>query len=122
MSFNINNIGFFVYHILIFDRRRHRLGTLKAGPTMTQDDPFRAALNRIPDGHSQGHFQGRRYRVEKSSHAGGRSLKLNARALGGTDFISLNLYHLASGDLLKPCEMPEAKVRAFVVGFQPDKA
>jgi hypothetical protein len=83
-------------------------------------DPFRTALDKIPEGHTLGHFEGRRYRVEKTSHGQGRSLKLYARDLGGTDFVSLNLYHLATGDLLKPCEMPEAKVRAFVLGFEPD--
>jgi hypothetical protein len=81
-------------------------------------DPFRVALDLIPEGHNLGMFKGRRYRVEKTSHAGGRSLKLFARELGGTDFVSLNLYHLASGDALRPCEMPEAKVRAFVIGFR----
>ena len=84
-------------------------------------DPFQTALAMIPEGHSVGHYQGRRYRVDKTSHAGGRSLKLFARDLGGTDFVSLNLYHLASGDVLKPCEMAEAKMRAFVVGFQADQ-
>jgi hypothetical protein len=83
-------------------------------------DTFRTALDAIPDGHSTGRFQGRRYRVEKTLHSGGRSMKLYARDLGGTDFVSLNLYHLATGGLLKPCEMPEAKVRAFVLGFEPD--
>lgn len=73
------------------------------------------ALDLIPVGYSEGIYQGRRYGVQKSSHAGGRSLKLFARDLGGTDFISLNLYHLASGDLLKPCEMSQAKVREFVL-------
>ncbi|WP_284164631.1 hypothetical protein [Frigidibacter sp. SD6-1] len=82
-------------------------------------DPFRAALDRIPDGYSEGLYEGRRWRVEKTRHSGGRSLKLFARDLGGQDFVSLNLYHLAHGDLLKPCEMPEAKVRAFVLGFMP---
>lgn len=84
-------------------------------------DAFRTALDLIPEGHSTGHFNGTRYRIEKTSHAGGRSVKLYARDLGGTDVISLNLYHLAAGDLLKPCEMPEAKVRAFVLGFQSDR-
>ena len=84
-------------------------------------DPFRAALDLIPEGHTLGQYRGRRYRVEKTSHAGGRSLKLYGRELGGTDFVSLNLYRLASGDVLKPCEMAEAKVRAFVLGFVPDR-
>ena len=34
--------------------------------------------------------------------------------LGGTDYISLNLYRTKAGALLRPCEMPEAKVIAFV--------
>lgn len=78
-------------------------------------DAFRAALDLIPEGYSEGLYQGRRYRMEKSVHAAGKGLKFFARALGGTDFVSLNLYRLASGDLLKPCEMPEAKVRDFVL-------
>ena len=83
-------------------------------------DPFRTALDAIPEGHSLGCCHGRRYRVEKTAHAVGRSLKLNAHDLAGTDFVSLNLYHLSSGDLLKPCEMPEAKVPAFILGYRAD--
>lgn len=75
-------------------------------------------MDLIPEGHSTGHFNARRYQVDKTSHAAGRSLKLFGRELGGTDFVSLNLYHLALGDVLKPCEMPEAKVRSFVLGFR----
>jgi peptide-methionine (S)-S-oxide reductase len=77
--------------------------------------PFRDALDRIPEGYSEGLFHGRRYGLQKTLHAKGKGLKLFARDLGGTDFVSLNLYRLASGDLLKPCEMPEAKVRDFVL-------
>jgi hypothetical protein len=83
-------------------------------------DPFRAALARISEGYCEGASGGRRYRVEKTLYADGRSLKLVAWELGGTDYISLNLYRLSGGrDMLKPCEMPEAKVRAFVLGFEP---
>lgn len=88
---------------------------------MSTTDPFRIALNAIPEGHSLGLYQGRRWRVEKTCHAAGRSLKLYAHDLASTDFVSLNLYHLAAGDVLKPCEMAEAKVRAFVLGFLPDQ-
>lgn len=79
---------------------------------------FAAAFDLIPEGYSTGLYQGRSYGLQKSSHAGGKGQKLYARELAGTDFISLNLYHLASGDLLKPCEMPEAKVRDFILGVQ----
>lgn len=77
--------------------------------------PLRAVLERIPEGYSEGHYLGRRYRLEKTLYAGGKGLKFFARELGGTDFVSLNLYQLASGDVLKPCEMPEAKVREFLM-------
>ena len=87
--------------------------------TAAPQDPFRLALARLPEGYSTGQYQGRRYRIEKTTRTGGRSIKLYARDLTGTDFISLNLYHLASGDRLKPCEMPDAKVRAFVLGVVP---
>jgi hypothetical protein len=84
---------------------------------MSAPDPFRTALNAIPEGHSLGLYQGRRWRVEKTTYTGGRSVKLYAHDLAGPDFVSLNLYHLAAGDVLKLCEMAEAKVRAFVIGY-----
>ncbi|EDZ45821.1 conserved hypothetical protein [Rhodobacterales bacterium Y4I] len=41
-----------------------------------------------------------------------------ARELGGGDYISLNLYRLASGARLKPCEMPADKVIRFVLALK----
>lgn len=72
-------------------------------------------MDLIPEGHSTGHFNARRYLVDKTSHTGGRSLKLFGRELGGTDFVSLNLYHLASG---APVELFQytAKSAQFVGG------
>jgi len=71
-------------------------------------------LAKIPEGYSEGMFLGHRYRLEKTTFNSGRSVKFYARALDGTDFVSLNLYHLAAGEVVKPCEMPEAKVREFL--------
>ncbi|MFC3181758.1 hypothetical protein [Cypionkella sinensis] len=81
-------------------------------------DGFAQALGQIPEGYSQGIYQGQRWRMEKTTYTHGRSVKFYARPLSGTEFVSLNLYHLASGDLLKPCEMAEAKVRDFVLGVR----
>ena len=50
----------------------------------------------------------------------GKSEKLVAEQRGGGDYISLNLYHLAAGPQLYPCEMPAAKVIAFLRAFEPD--
>lgn len=44
-----------------------------------------------------------------------------AEELGGTDYISLNLYHLQSGAHLFPYEMSRHKVIAFVLAFRPDQ-
>ncbi|MFN0114605.1 MAG: hypothetical protein ACKVPY_08020 [Paracoccaceae bacterium] len=82
-------------------------------------DAFRAAFDAIPEGYSEGSFLGRRWRIAKSVGAGGKGAKLVAHELGGTGFVSLNLYALAKGDRLKPCEMSEGWVRAFVTGVTP---
>lgn len=88
---------------------------------MTADPDFLAAFDALPIGGYGATFEGRRYRVTKSQFACARSQKLVAEELGGSDCISLNLYRLATGEaLLKPCEMSEEKVRAFVMGVAPD--
>jgi hypothetical protein len=88
---------------------------------VTADPDFLAAFDALPFGGYGGTYEGRRYRIVKSRYADARSQKLEAEELGGADFISLNLYRLATGEaLLKPCEMPEEKVRAFVLGVMAD--
>ncbi|WP_367648551.1 hypothetical protein [Ruegeria arenilitoris] len=53
--------------------------------------------------------------------AGGKSHKLVAHERGGADYISMNLYLTdQSGALLRPCEMPAAKVVRFVLALVPD--
>ena len=85
------------------------------------DAGFISAFDALPVGGYGGTFEGRRYRVTKHQMAGGRSQKLVAEELGGNDYISFNLYRLATGQaLLKPCEMREEKVVAFVRGVTVD--
>ena len=81
---------------------------------------FLSAFDALPLGSFTGIADGRRYVCVKSGFAGGSSQKLVAEELGGTDYISLNLYRLANGAQLRPCEMPEAKVVDFVLGLVPD--
>ncbi|MEM9584134.1 MAG: hypothetical protein AAGA08_13570 [Pseudomonadota bacterium] len=82
-------------------------------------DAFLQAFDALPFGASEGVFEGRRYIATKSALAAGNAQKLVAEELGGNDYVSLNLYRLQTGPVLKPCEMPKAKVMAFVAGFQP---
>ena len=88
---------------------------------MTADHDFLAAFDSLPLGGYGATAYGRRYRVTKSIYATGRSQKLAAEELGGNDYVSLNLYRLATGEaLLKPCEMPADKVRDFVLNVIAD--
>ncbi len=83
---------------------------------MTEDRDFLAAFDALPFGGYGGTYEGRRYRIVKSKFSAARSQKLEAEELGGPDYVSMNLYRLATGEaLLKPCEMPEEKVRDFVL-------
>lgn len=80
-----------------------------------------ATLATWPDGYFTARYDGRRYGVTRSVHAGGRSMKLYAEELGGADRISLNIFSPPSGEpTLKPCEMPLDKVTAFVAGAIPE--
>lgn len=83
---------------------------------------FLDAFTALPLGTFRGSAHGRSYIVTRSLVAAGRGEKLVAEALDGSDYISLNLYRLASGPILKPCEMPSAKVLAFVLDLVPDTA
>lgn len=84
-------------------------------------EAFQAALKALPDGTFSGWSRGRRYVATKTAFCSGRSIKLVAEELGGTDYISLNLYHLQSGAHLFPYEMSRHKVIAFVLAFRPDQ-
>ncbi len=71
-------------------------------------------LARLPAGYSTGAYAGRRYGISKSAFNDGRSIKIYAEELGGTDFISLNYYATQAGGRLRPCEMPVEKVLRFL--------
>ena len=81
---------------------------------------FLDKLSGLPNGYSFGLYKDRRWGMNIERLAGKRHIKLFAEDLGGSDYVSFNLYHLRSGrSLLKPCEMPESKVIAFVEGVEP---
>ena len=86
--------------------------------SLPDHDTFAAKLAALPQGSFRGVAHGRAYVVTRSLVADGRGEKLVAEALDGSDYISLNLYHLAAGATVKPCEMPLAKVVAFVMDLQ----
>ncbi|RLQ88083.1 hypothetical protein [Notoacmeibacter ruber] len=82
---------------------------------------FLDRFHRLPNGYCLGRYQGRRWGVTKKAAKDERRFWLYAEELGGSDFVSLNLYRGSQGRFyLRPCEMAEAKVRRFVLGFHPE--
>ncbi len=80
-------------------------------------DTFLTAFDALPLGSFVGTSQGRRYVITRQDFSNGQSQKLIAEELSGNDYISLNLYRLATGARLKPCETSEAKVIEFVLNL-----
>jgi len=77
-----------------------------------------SCITRIPKGYSEVLYKGKRYSVTRSDFNNGKSLKVFARELGGTGFISFNYYILTTGGALKPCEMPRQKVTDFLKNLE----
>lgn len=78
-----------------------------------------ALLARVPEGWSRVGYDGRTYGLSRTTRVGGREVTVYAEELGGDDVVSANVYRLGSGDVLKACEMPDAKVLAFLRGWTP---
>ena len=70
------------------------------------DPAFLSALDALAPGYHTGLYDGERWGVTVT---GGP----------GDDHVSFNLYTTAQARQLRPCEMPEAKVIAFVLVFSP---
>lgn len=76
-------------------------------------EELKALFDRLPVGWSVVEYDGRRYGVTRTVR-GGRSEKVLAEALDGSDLISANLYRVEGQNLLKPCEMSAEKVVDFL--------
>ncbi len=74
-------------------------------------------LLKIPLGYSEVIYQNRKYGVTRTDFNAGKSMKIFAEELGGTDFISFNYYMTSKNDLLKPCEMPSQKAVDFLNNY-----
>ena len=83
------------------------------------DSDLGSLVDRLPEGWTPALFRGRRYAITKASHAEGRSLSISAVELGGSDLVSANVYRTAGGEVLRPCEMPAAKVLEFLREWTP---
>lgn len=80
---------------------------------------FLTAFDTLPIGTFRVIYKDRPHIVTKSALSMGKAQKLATEELGGTDYLPLHLYRLASGPLLKPCEMPAEKEVTFTLGLKP---
>ena len=71
-------------------------------------------IKMLPTGYSEVFFQQRKYGITRTDFNNGQSIKLYAEELGGNDYVSLNYYITSQEEILKPCEMPEQKVKDFL--------
>ena len=76
---------------------------------------FDKKIKALPNGSFDVTFNENRYLLSKETHLNEKLIKLYAKELGGNDFISLNYYPMIKEGLLKPCEMPQAKVIDFIL-------
>lgn len=87
---------------------------------MSAPPSFLTAFDALPAGYQSGLFMGERSGATITGRPGDGVRKLFGERLAGGDPVSFNLYATGSGAKLKPCEMPEAKVINFVIGFLPE--
>ena len=71
-------------------------------------------IETLPEGYSTVLFESKKYGLTKTTFTNGKSYKIYAEELQGTNFISLNYYLTSTSELLKPCEMPAEKVTRFL--------
>ena len=75
-------------------------------------------IKSIPLGYSEVVYRGKKYGVSRSDFNKGKSIKVYAHQLGGSDFVSLNYYITSKKESLKPCEMPKQKVIDFLNNYK----
>lgn len=82
-----------------------------------QKELLLSRIQQLPLGYSEVQYEDKKYSVVRTNFNAGKSIKVFAEELGGTDFISFNFYSTSAAQHLKPCEMPEEKVVDFLKGY-----
>ncbi|WP_432410930.1 peptide methionine sulfoxide reductase [Rasiella sp. SM2506] len=78
---------------------------------------FLSLIQKLPEGYSKVRYSETMYGVTRTDFNQGKSIKLYAEDVSGTNFISCNFYvGITNG--LKPCEMPVEKVLHFLENYE----
>lgn len=84
----------------------------------TQTESLSILIERVPEGWTRVTYEGRPYGLSRTTRIGGRVVTVTAEELGGSDLVSANVYRTSAADHLRACEMPDAKVLAFLRGWK----
>ena len=85
---------------------------------MAQPESLSALIERVPEGWTRVTYDGRPYGLSRTTRVDGRVVTITAEELGGSDLVSANVYRTSAADHLRACEMPDAKVIAFLRGWR----
>ena len=99
------------------DRCESVSSNLAHSQRVDRHETLTALLERIPEGWTKVRYAGRPYGLLRTERVDGRSVSISAQELGGSDQVSANVYRTRKTDHLRACEMPEAKVLAFLRGW-----
>lgn len=88
-------------------------------PADLADDDLVHLFDRVPDGVHEVWFDGARWTLEASTHADDRARAVTARRLADGAVVGANLYLLAAGPLLRPCEVPAERVITLLAECRP---
>lgn len=78
------------------------------------DDDLDALIQAIPEGWSRAIIDGRAWVVTRTTRASGKVISVEAEQLGTTEQFGANVWVTSEGAVLRPCEVPEAKVMRFL--------
>jgi hypothetical protein len=74
------------------------------------DQELDALVRAIPEGWTRVQIAGHVWGITRTTRAGGKVISLDAERLGDKEQLGANVWMLAEGSVLRPCEVPEEKV------------
>ncbi|MFU8947112.1 hypothetical protein ACLRGF_10310 [Mycetocola zhadangensis] len=80
------------------------------------DQELDALIRAIPEGWTRVQIDGHDWGITRVTRAGGKSISFDAELLGDRERLGANVWNTSEGAVLKPCEVPAAKVMRILRG------
>lgn len=75
-----------------------------------------ALVEVIPEGWSRADIDGKAWGVTRTTRAGGKVVSVSGERLDGMEQLGANVWVIAEGTVLRPCEVPAQDVMRFLRG------